>query len=174
MIKLNELKDKVYRCWYALHRVNLALCQSSTPTQDEAFKSEIRHYGSLRYRDTWAAAYAVLKAKFLFDVNDDNQFLIEFHLIRSPKNEGWSDLIPLVIEQFIAIDGGLDCLLNGLEQIYRYGTGYDTTLAEIKELTHATQKAAERRLGSTAQPVGGNRLSSPDTETSRILAIAAS
>jgi hypothetical protein len=171
----NELKDKVYSCWDTLHHVNCAVCVSSSPTEDEAFKAEIRHYGNLRYRDTWTSAYAVLKAKLLFDANDDNQFLIEFHLIRAPKNEGWSDLVPQVIEQFIAIDGGLDCLLNGFEQIYRYGAGYDATLKEIKELTHATQKASERRrLSSTAQPIWGNRLSSSETaEEQRILAIAA-
>jgi hypothetical protein len=174
-MKLNKLKDEVYSCWDTLHHVNRAVCVLSTPTEDEVFKAEIRHYGSLRCRDTWATAFAVLTAKFLFDANDDNQFLIEFHLIRAPKNEGWSDLVPQVIEQFIAIDGGLDCLLNGFEQIYHYGTGYDATPKEIKELTHATQKAAERRrLSSTAQPIWGNRLSSSEAaEEQRILAIAA-
>ena len=122
-MRLIELKQKIYRGWRTLHQVNDAYCPRSSCIQDEAFNRETRSYGDLRFKQTWEQAYSVIKAKLLFDSNDDNQFLIEFHLIRAPQNEGWKYLVNQVVEQFIAIPEGFDCLLNGFEQISRYGSG---------------------------------------------------
>ena len=150
-MQVAELKQKVYSRWCGLYTYNKAHFVKSSPTEDQTFKQEMRSFGDLRRRLTWEKAFSALEAKSLWDFNDDNQFLIEFYLVAVPKKEGWIYLVPQVVEQFIAIPGGLDCLLNGFEQIRNEGCGYGASQSDLKELMHAATEAG-RRIGAV-EPV---------------------
>lgn len=112
-MKLAELKQHVYNAWESLSRYNGAL------VQPENFKPEVRAYGDLRYKVTWQKAYAAFVARNIFDANTDNRSLITEQFNYTPERWDW-ELRYQILEQFLAIPGGLDCIINGLEQIFGY------------------------------------------------------
>jgi hypothetical protein len=132
-MKLTALKVKTYETWQLLYEVQGAYVRVSTPVQDAVFKQEVRGYGDLRRKATWERAFTSLLAKLLYNYNDDSWTLILLHFLHFPKKEGFTDLTPLLIEQFLMFPYGFDCILKGLQEIVRYGTaGYSTSMSELK------------------------------------------
>lgn len=112
-MKLSELKQETYEAWERLSSYHSAL------VQPEHFKPDVKVYGDLRYKATWQKAYAAFVARNIFDANTDNRSLITIQLHYTPERWDW-DLRHQILDQFLAIPGGLDCIINGLEQILRY------------------------------------------------------
>jgi hypothetical protein len=112
-MKLAELKQHTYDAWESLSSYNNAL------VQPENFKPEVRAFGDLRRKMTWQKAYAAFVARNIFDANTDNRSLITVQLHYTPERWDW-DLRDQILDQFLAIPGGMDCIINGLEQILRY------------------------------------------------------
>ncbi len=112
-MRLSELKERVYEAWEALSTYNSAL------VQPENFNKEVRAFGDLRFRATWQKAYAAFVARNIFDSNSDNRTLITVQLYFSPSRWDW-ELRQEILDQFLAIPEGLDCIINGLEQIFSY------------------------------------------------------
>jgi hypothetical protein len=110
-MNLKQLKSYVYEAWVRLHSFNGAV------VQPENFKSEVRRYGDLRKKSTWEKAVAAFRAQNFFDSNLDNYNLIiwQFHFYP----ERWDyEFRHQILEEFITIPQGLQCIVNGLEQIF--------------------------------------------------------
>jgi hypothetical protein len=112
-MRLDELKERVYSAWEALSTYNSAL------VQPENFKKEVSAFGDLRFKATWQKAYAAFLARNIFDSNSDNRTLITVQLYFSPSRWDW-ELRQEILDQFLAIPEGVDCIINGLEQIFSY------------------------------------------------------
>jgi hypothetical protein len=112
-VKLDELKQKVYSAWECLSDFNDALIQP------ENFLQEVRAFGDLRRKSTWQKAYCSFWARNIFDSNSDNRSLITVFFNYTPAQWDW-ELRHEIIDQFLAIPGGADCIINGLEQIFNY------------------------------------------------------
>ena len=110
---LKELKERVYRSWECLSDFNDALIQP------ENFKSEVRSFGDLRYKSTWQKAYCSFWARNIFDSNSDNRSLITIFFNYTPDEWDW-ELRHEILDQFLTLPGGLDCIINGLEPILKY------------------------------------------------------
>jgi hypothetical protein len=148
--KLYELKTKTYECWLSLLEVNQAFHIScEKPSEDKVFKKEMRFYGDLRRKDTWEKAYAAVMARFLWSVNDDNKFLIEFYLIQQSKEEGWRYLLPRVVEEYMMLPGGAESLAQGLSEFGYYGCEYKTQASDVEEFANVYFGTA-RKLSLTA------------------------
>jgi hypothetical protein len=91
---------------------------TQTVIQPENFKQEIRTYGDLRYKATWQKAFAVLEARNIWEANSYNKDLITTQFHYDPSRWDW-ELRYEVIDQFLAIPGARDCLIDGLEQIFQ-------------------------------------------------------
>lgn len=112
-MKLAELKQKVYSAWECLSDFNDALIQP------ENFWQEVRAFGDLRCKSTWQKAYCSFWARNIFDSNSDNRSLITVFFNYTPTQWDW-ELRHEILDQFLAIPGGWDCIINGLEQIFNY------------------------------------------------------
>ena len=112
-MRLDELKERVYEAWEALSTYNSAL------VQPENFKKEVSAFGDLRFKATWQKAYAAFVARNIFDSNSDNRTLVTVQLYFSPLRWDW-ELRQEILDQFLAIPEGVDCIINGLEQIFSY------------------------------------------------------
>jgi hypothetical protein len=112
-VKLSELKQRVYSAWECLSDFNDALIQQ------ENFLQEVRAFGDLRRKLTWQKAYCSFWARNIFDSNSDNRSLITVFFNYTPAQWDW-ELRHEIIDQFLTISGGLDCIINGLEQIFNY------------------------------------------------------
>ncbi len=141
MIKLAELKQQVYNAWESLSIYNVAL------VQPENFKPDVRAYGDLRYKVTWQKAYAAFVARNIFDANTDNRSLITEQFNYTPERWDW-ELRYQILDQFLAISGGLDCIINGLKQIFDYPI--DKEEQEIAYGVFALVQHHSRRTGSIA------------------------
>ncbi|HAX86552.1 MAG TPA: hypothetical protein DCY91_09825 [Cyanobacteria bacterium UBA11370] len=111
-MKLSILKQKVYHAWECLSTYNSALVQS------ENFKSDVRYYGDLRRKKTWEKALVAFIAQNMFDSNLDNYNLILWQFNFTPDRWDY-EFRNQILEEFLALPGGLDCLVNGLEQIFQ-------------------------------------------------------
>jgi len=155
-VKLADLKQKAYETWQTLYTVEEAFVQISSPQDDQVFKQEIRGYGDLRRKRTWEKAFTSLLSKLLYDHNDDASTLILLHFLTYPEQEGFADLRPLLVEQFMMFPYGLDCLQQGLNDIAQHGTsGYSTSVSTLQAFAHechatATRLGLGRATGSAA------------------------
>ncbi|MCP2728440.1 hypothetical protein [Limnofasciculus baicalensis] len=151
-MKLKDLKKRVYRVWECLSDFNDALIQP------ENFKSEVRYFGDLRRQSTWQKAYCSFWARNIFDSNTDNRSLIDLLLNYTPDEWDW-ELRQEILDEFLAIPGGLDCIINGLEQILQYPINQ-----EEKEIAHDVFKLVQEQsrisrsiaIGSVEQSRGTN------------------
>ncbi|PSB31502.1 hypothetical protein [Stenomitos frigidus] len=159
-MKLAALKQKAYETWQTLYTVEGAFVQISTPVHDQVFKQEVRSYGDLRRKQTWEKAFTSLLAKLLYDHNDDARTLILLHFLTYPEQEGFADLRPLLVEQFLMFPYGLDCLREGLNDIAQRGTsGYSTSVSTLQAFAHECHTTALRLgLGRAAEPATGRTL----------------
>jgi len=150
-MQLAALKAKTYETWQTLYEVESAFVQLSTPTQDVVFKQEIRGYGDLRRKATWEKAFTSLLAKLLYDHNDDERTLVLLHFLEYPQQEGFADLRPLLLDQFLMFPYGFECVLNGLQAVAQHGTsGYSTPVSALNLFVHEFYSAAVR-AGRTAE-----------------------
>lgn len=117
-MNIKQLKTYVYEAWVRLHTFNGAV------VQPENFKSEVRRYGDLRKKSTWKKAVAAFRAQNFFDSNLDNYNLIIWHL-SFPNNEWDYEFRYQIMEEFLMLPGGLECVINGLEQIFQYNNTED-------------------------------------------------
>ena len=144
-MKFAALKAKTYETWQTLYAVEEAFVQVSSPVQDTVFKQEMRGYGDLRRKSTWEKAFTSLLAKLLYDHNDDDRTLVLLHFLEYPQVEGFADLRPLLLEQFLMFPYGFECLLKGLQAIAQYGTsGYSTPVSALRAFVHEFHTAAVR------------------------------
>ena len=116
-MKLSELKPKVESAWECLSDFNNALIGP------ENFLLEVRAFGDLRRKSTWQKAYCSFWARNIFDSNSDNRSLITVFFNYTPAQWDW-ELRHEIIDQFLAILGGWDCIINGLEQIFNYSIDF--------------------------------------------------
>ncbi|MBW4473966.1 MAG: hypothetical protein KME45_26870 [Stenomitos rutilans HA7619-LM2] len=132
---LETLKSKTYDLWRELHKLNECYFQENPDASSNLpFVTEIQSYGELEHVETWQAAYASLKAKFLADgCLEDGQYLIEFYLLYASKKWGWRHLLPLVIAQLEMIPKAVEAIADGLRTIGVYGCEYGATAQDIEQ-----------------------------------------
>lgn len=140
-MRLKELKEKVYSIWELVHT------SKRTLIQPENFKPEIRTYGDLRRKVTWEKALAVLWAKAMWSTNSDNFTLVTVML--NPSSGGWEyEYRYSIFEQFIAIPGAIECIKNGLEQIFDYYDDPSEAQEECRGLFELVQSTTGRAIGT--------------------------
>lgn len=153
-MKLKQLKEQVYSSWQYLHLVDgVYVDRAGTPTTNAAFKAEIRTYGDLRKKVTWEKAFASLQAKFLYNTNGDSAQMVRLNFIKAPKEKGYYELLPQLVEQFMMMPDGLECLIDGVKELASYRVpvaGYSTSDRDLVELFDAIQEAG-RRLGRAVE-----------------------
>lgn len=152
-MQLKQLKSVVYEIWQLIHKANRAVVQT------EQFKPEMKTYGDLRRKATWEKALAVLWANAMFDTNSDNYTLVSVML--NPKPGGWEyEYRHQIFEQLLAIPGAIECIKNGLEQVYNYHDNPSDAEEECRAIFELVQGAtatavragaAELRLGVQRQ-----------------------
>lgn len=149
-MKLVELKQEVYELWERLSSYNGALIQP------ENFKPEVRYYGDLRRKTTWQRAYAAFLAQNIWDAGISEHNLIVVQLNFTPDRWDY-ELRHQVLEQFLAIPGGLEFIIRGLEEIFGSASKEDKEcayelLAMVSEQSGGTRSSADgfiRRLTGT-------------------------
>jgi hypothetical protein len=112
-MKFAELKARVYECWEDLSVFNGAI------VQPENFRSEVREFGDLRYKETWKKAYCSFVARNMFDANSDNRSLVRVEFNFYPHRWDW-ELRHQIIDEFLSLPDGLECIIDGLEDIFRH------------------------------------------------------
>ncbi len=142
-MKLSILKQKVYHAWECLSTYNSALVQS------ENFKSDVRYYGDLRRKKTWEKALVAFIAQNMFDSNLDNYNLILWQFNFTPDRWDY-EFRNQILEEFLALPGGLDCLVNGLEQIFQSND------LEDKEKASGLLTMVVKKSGTAREFLGGN------------------
>ncbi|MGB7442250.1 MAG: hypothetical protein WA919_14380 [Coleofasciculaceae cyanobacterium] len=142
-MKLEELKERVYEAWEALSTYNSAL------VQPENFLKDVRGFGDLRFKATWLQAYAAFVARNIFDSNSDNRTLITVQLYFSPSRWDWQ-LRQKILEQFLAIPEGWDCIINGLEQVFSYPLS-----KEEQEKAYGVFELVQKQSGGSARVATG-------------------
>jgi hypothetical protein len=112
MLKLADLKHRVYQCWENLSSFNGAL------VQPEQFKADVRkQFGDLRRKQTWINAYCQYTARNSLDVCLDAWTLIRYDFNFTP--ERWDyELRHQILDAFLAIPEGAELLKTGLEQLF--------------------------------------------------------
>lgn len=142
-MKLSIIKQKVYHAWECLSTYNSALVQS------ENFKSDVRYYGDLRRKKTWEKALVAFIAQNMFDSNLDNYNLILWQFNFTPDRWDY-EFRNQILEEFLALPGGLDCLVNGLEQIFQSND------LEDKEKASGLLTRVVKKSGTAREFLGGN------------------
>ncbi len=142
-MKLSIIKQKVYHAWECLSTYNSALVQS------ENFKSDVRYYGDLRRKKTWEKALVAFIAQNMFDSNLDNYNLILWQFNFTPDRWDY-EFRNQILEEFLALPGGLDCLVNGLEQIFQSND------LEDKEKASGLLTMVVKKSGTAREFLGGN------------------
>lgn len=124
------LKAKTLHTWREFHKLHDCVI----PDQSR-FLAEMQHYGDLEQIQTWQNAWASLYAKFMADtpVLDEPAFFVEFYLVQSAQKEGWSDLMPLMLQKLAEIPATLNALLEGIADIRNNGCEYGTDAQQMKE-----------------------------------------
>ena len=146
-MKLAALKEKTYRTWL----IDFLIEDPDTPIQtactDLAFKSVIRdRFGDLRRRSTWETAFVSLKAQSMYNNNSHSQYLVELDFCTWPQKEGYSEYLPQILEQFLRLEGGMDCIVTGLQYALKNGLGMTTQTAVLNFLQLGYQVAKRLQL----------------------------
>ena len=146
-MKLATLKEKTYRTWL----LDFLIEDPNTPTQtactDLAFKSLIRdRFGDLRRKSTWEAAFVSVLTQSMREHNSHSQFLVEQEFILFPQQEGYSEYIPQILEQFLKTEGGMDCIVTGLQYALKNGLAVTTRSAVLNFLQLGYQVAKRLQL----------------------------
>jgi hypothetical protein len=110
-MKLKQLKHKVYKSWEFLSNYRDCL------VQPENFKSEVKQFGDLRFKETWVKALANFEA--LNAVHDclDAYSLIVLTLNFTPDRWDY-EYRHQIFEAFLTIPGALELLTLGMEQLF--------------------------------------------------------
>jgi len=142
-MRSSELKQQVYADWYRRHWYNQAVCVSSSPTQDEGFKQEIRTYGDLRLKTTWVKALARFAALNSQEGCMDACNLILYDFNFTPDRWDY-EFRYQVIEEFLMLPGALDLIRLGLEQLFS-----DTFTQEERRQAHGFFELVQEQRGRT-------------------------
>ncbi len=126
-MKLAALKEKTYRTWL----LDFLIEDPDTPIQtactDLAFKSVIRdRFGDLRRKATWEAAFVAVLAQSMREHNSHSQSLVEREFILFPQQEGYSEYVPQLLETFLKTEGGMECIVTGLQYALKNGLAVTT------------------------------------------------
>jgi hypothetical protein len=145
-MNLNELKQESYSAWEYLHQ------QKRSVIQPEAFKSEVRTFGNLRYKATWRKAFAAFQAQTHWHSGITEHTAIVY-VFGDSSSEWDSDLRRLMLEYFLMIPGAVEFISRGLEQIYSSNDKEDRECAN--ELLQMVSRESE---GSRTYAFGGAKL----------------
>ncbi|MGG6267106.1 hypothetical protein ACQ4M3_13145 [Leptolyngbya sp. AN03gr2] len=130
---LQGLKDRTYRTWKSLHQIHDLTSRNATPTTDETFKQTIRQFGDLRKKITWENAWCALYAQVIAETTDDNIRLIQGTFITCAQTEGWTHLMPQVLDNFLEDEDAKTCIQNGLDLIFQKHHGFPQDLAPFAQ-----------------------------------------
>jgi len=123
------LRAKTLHTWRGFHKL-----QECEIPDESAFLAEVQQYGDLNQVETWENAWTSLWAKFLAEsVLDEPAFLVESYLIQGSHEEGWVELMPLMLSKMAEIPEALDAVLDGIADIKKYGCEYGTEESAVKE-----------------------------------------
>ena len=137
MVTIEKLQTSAYEAWFGLHEIHGAHCERQSPWSDEGFLTEARTCGELNSIETWAEFYTRTHANLLVTAHDDDpQFLIEEQLCSAPIREGFSELLPALLQHILEIPKGLDLIAEGLQSIAEYGVTY-TSETEVNAMMGA-------------------------------------
>jgi len=146
-MKLAALKEKTYRTWLLDFLIEDPETPIQTACTDLAFKSVIRdRFGDLRRKSTWENAFVSLKAVSMREHNSHSQYLVEMGFITWPEKEGYSEYVPQILEQFLKTDGGMDCIVTGLQYALKDGLAVTTKPAVLNFLKLGYQVAKRLEL----------------------------
>jgi len=146
-MKLAALKEKTYRTWLLDFLIEDPETPIQTACTDLAFKSVIRdRFGDLRRRSTWETAFVSLKAQSMYNNNSHSQYLVELSFISAPVKEGYAEYVPQILEQFLKLEGGMDCIVTGLQYALKNGLAVTTTPAVLNFLQLGYQVAKRLQL----------------------------
>lgn len=143
-MKLAALKEQTYQTWLIDYLIDDPETPVQTATTDLAFKSVIRdRFGDLRRKSTWEAAFASIMAKSMYEHFDERHFLIEHNFIEFPQQYGYSEYVPQILEQFLQIKGGMECIVSGLQSALQHGL-YEATKPAVLNFLKLGYQVAKR------------------------------
>ncbi|PSB31504.1 hypothetical protein C7B82_07400 [Stenomitos frigidus ULC18] len=143
-MKLAALKERTYQTWLIDYLIDDPETPVQTATTDLAFKSVIRdRFGDLRRKATWEAAFATIEAKSMYDHFDERHFLIEHNFIEFPEQYGYNEYVPQILEQFLQLKGGMECIVSGLQSVLKNGL-FATTKPAILNFLQLGYQVAKR------------------------------
>jgi hypothetical protein len=146
-MEMERIKSQTYAIWCELHKLNQALILP------ENFLAEVATYGDLEQIETWKAAFASLKAKFLAQgCPDDGQYFIEFYLLYASEKWGWRSLLPRVLAQLEMYPEAVQEIADGLRKIGVYGCEYGATVAEVEQLKEILINGNSEKWRGLLQP----------------------
>ena len=146
-MKLAALKEKTYRTWLLDFLIEDPETPIQTACTDLAFKSVIRdRFGDLRRKATWETAFVCLKAQSMREHNSHSQYLVELNFITWPEKEGYAEYVPQILEQFLKTDGGIGCIVTGLQYALKNGLAVTTKPALLNFLQLGYQVAKRLQL----------------------------
>ena len=138
-VTLQGLKERTYRTWKSLHQVHvLTPFNLLTPTTDKDFKQAVRQFGDLRKKVTWENAWCALYAQLIAETPGDNVRLIRQTFTACAQAEGWSHLMPQVLDNFSEKDDAKECIQNGLERIFQEENEFPEELASFAQALAAS------------------------------------
>lgn len=139
---LKGLKEKSYLLWCSLHDIEEEF-GAAFAEQYARFQQAIRsQFGDLRYKVTWERAWAKLDVELTWQTLDSSTFLVRSFTEFAPR-EGWSHLIPYVLDALLQYDKALACLKRGFERIVQ--TSPTSAFPEERKLVYAIQEAIARQ-----------------------------
>ncbi|NEO84996.1 MAG: hypothetical protein F6J87_12195 [Spirulina sp. SIO3F2] len=109
-MKLQELKVRTQELWNYSHKSHGAIAIPSD------FKPELRHFGDLRRKTTWAKAYCHFYARQIHDCCLD-AFTVPLSL-SLPETDWRYPYHEAIFDEFMKLPGGLALLREGLEQLF--------------------------------------------------------
>jgi hypothetical protein len=146
-MKLSELKQKVYQSWKSLSSFKGQLLNP------DDFKSEVRHFGDLRRKQTWVRALARFEAVNAYQSCLDASSLLLYSFNFTPDRWDY-DYRHQIFEEFLMYGNALDLIKLGLEQLYQHPYTEDDR-REAHGFFELVAEQAGRRLGSlTVEPAG--------------------
>lgn len=127
-------QQRTCNLWVGLREMQGDPVMSNDPT-DPVFLREVARSGDLALMQTWESAFSSLMATLLATFClDEGTFLIEIYLIRCRQREGWSHLVPAILQQMLTVPAALGALANGWSSIDEDGCEYGATEAEVTAL----------------------------------------
>jgi len=143
-MKLAALKERTYQTWLIDYLIDDPETPVQTAATDLAFKSVVRdRFGDLRRKSTWAAAFASLMAKSMYNHFDERHFLIEHNFIEFPQEYGYNEYVPQILEQFLRLKDGMVYIVSGLQSVLRHGL-YETTKPAVLNFVKLGYQVAKR------------------------------